>query len=74
MFGRLRRLPLLRLGVALVALSAVVDGLDALGAVDLAALIPARHDAAKIIAALGVAKIVLRGVLMIATAIQKQPE
>jgi hypothetical protein len=69
-----KTLPLFRLGTALVILGAMVDGLDALGAIDLSTLIPAGHDAGKIIAAIGVAKIVLRGVLMVATALtSKEP-
>ena len=76
MFARLRRgfarLPWFRFGMALVALSAVVDGLDALAAVDIGSLIPAHRDAAKVGAMIAVTKIVLRGVLVIATAFRSR--
>lgn len=65
---RCGRIPLFRLGVVLVGLSAVVDGLDALGGIDIESLIPAHHDAARVMAQIGLAKIVLRAVLAIATA------
>lgn len=70
--GRFMKLPLFRMGLALVALSAIVDGLDALTGVGLESLIPATHDAAKVMAVIGVIKIVLRGVLVIASAIPRK--
>lgn len=74
MFRRLRRrcmaLPLFRIGTVLVVLSATVEGLDALGGIDLEALVPAGHDATRIVAGFGVLKIALRGLLVVVAALQ----
>jgi hypothetical protein len=63
-------LPLFRIGTVLVALSAMVEGLDALGGIDIESLVPASHDAARVVAAIGVVKIALRGLLVVVAALQ----
>lgn len=70
LWARCMELPLFRIGTVLVVLSAMVEGIDALGGINIEALVPAGHDAARVIAALGVAKIALRGLLVVVAALQ----
>lgn len=70
LWARCMELPLFRIGTVLVVLSAMVEGIDALGGIDLEALVPAGHDAARVVAALGVVKIALRGLLVVVAAFQ----
>jgi len=65
---RCGRLPLFRLGGALIVLSALIDTLDALLGLDLASLVPGRYDPGKVVAAIGAVKIALRFVFMLGTA------
>lgn len=67
---RCGRLPLFRLGLGVIILGQLVDGLDALIGLDLAALLPSEWNVTRITAALGVAKITLRGIFVIASAVE----
>jgi hypothetical protein len=70
---RAGRLPLFRLGAVLVILSQVIEALDALAGLDLASILPAHYSVAAIITAIGLLKIVLRGVFVVASMFQPNP-
>ncbi|NPU64603.1 hypothetical protein HL667_06300 [Bradyrhizobium sp. 83012] len=67
------RLPLFRLGAVLVILSQAMEALDALAGIDLAALLPAGTNVSRIVAAIGLLKIALRGVFVITQLFQAKP-
>lgn len=69
---RCGRLPLFRLGLALILLGQLVDGLDALMGLDLAAILPDGWNVAEVMGYLGVTKIALRGIFVVATALHQQ--
>ncbi|UYO47807.1 hypothetical protein KQX64_17770 [Rhodopseudomonas palustris] len=69
---RCGRLPLFRLGLALILIGQLVDGLDALMGLDLAAILPAGWDPAKVMGYIGLTKIALRGIFVVGTALHQQ--
>jgi hypothetical protein len=71
---RCGRLPLFRLGAALVILSQIIEALDALVGLDLASILPAHYNVAAIVTAIGLLKIVLRGLFVVASMFQTKPE
>ncbi len=68
---RCGRLPLFRLGLITILLSQFIDGLDALMGLNLAAILPEGWDPAEAMAYIGLAKIGLRLVFALATALQR---
>jgi hypothetical protein len=67
---RCGRLPLFRIGGALVVLSAMLEGLDALSGIDFASILPAGTNVPGILAVIGLIKIALRGAFVIASALE----
>lgn len=68
---RCGRLPLFRLGLITILLSQFIDGLDALMGLNLAAILPDGWDPAEVMAYIGLAKIGLRLIFALATALQR---